>query len=124
EANPSSRWLAPLLERSKDLPATVYFGPWISQRLNDRDMIDAVVEKRAALTTEACRQIEWTILKDPSVLSSTRRDFWLALIDTAPSDQFGRGEQQHYKVRRLLSTVRDTGYFTRTAVADMFRPEL
>lgn len=123
EANPDSRWLDPLADRSKDLPSEISFSPWISRRLNDRDMMDAVMAKRGVLTPDACRHIEWTILKDPKALSATRRDFWFALMDTMPADRFGRGDYQ-YRLNRLLTTVSDTGFFTRKTIVDLFRPEM
>ncbi len=123
EANPDSRWLEPLADRAKERGTEIPFGPWISRQLNVRNMMDAVMAKRGVLTPTACRHIEWTILRDPKALSATRRDFWFALIDTLPTDQFGRGEYQ-YKARRLLSAVSDTGYFTRKCVGDLFRPEI
>jgi len=123
EANPTSRWLPKLLEDNATRRRPLSLGRWISRRLNDRDMMDAILAHRSALTPDTCRQIEFTILRDPSNLSSTRRAFWLAMIDSAPSYEHGPGEAS-YRAKRLLSATSDRGFFAKKAIADWFRPSL
>lgn len=123
EANPTSRWLPKLLEGNASRRRPLSLGRWISRRLDDRDMMDAVLAHRSALTPDTCRQIESTILRDPSKLSSTRRAFWLALIDSAPSDKHGLGETS-YRAKRLLGATTDRGFFAKKAISDWFRPSL
>lgn len=123
EANPTSRWIPKLLERNSSRRRELSLGRWISRRLDDRDMMDTVLTNKAALTPDACRQIEWTILREPGMLSPTRRAFWLGLIDSSPSDIHGLAEAS-YRARRLLTVASDRGYFARKAVSDWFRPAL
>ena len=123
EANPTSRWLSKLTARGSNLRSKLEFGPWISERLDDRDMMDAVLEYQGTLTPQACRHIQQRVLSDPTELSSTRRAFWLGLIDSMPTDQRGLGEKS-YRARRLLDRKDDYGFFTRQAISDWFRPRL
>ena len=123
EANPTSRWLPKLMARGLNLRSKLEFGPWISERLDDRDMMDAILENQGALTPQACRQIQQRILLDPTELSPTRRAFWFGLIDSVPMDQHGLGDKS-YRARRLLDGETNHGFFTRQAISDWFRPRL
>ncbi len=123
EANPTSRWLPKLLAHRSGPRAKLELGPWISERLNDRDMVDSILENQGALTPATCRQVEHKILADPAKFSPTRRAFWFGLIDGVPTDPIGLAENS-YRARRLIGKATDYGYFTRRAIADWFRPKL
>nr|WP_166178605.1 SIR2 family protein [Altererythrobacter segetis] len=119
EANPTSRWLEVLLERSEKREHPLEYGYWIAKRLSEREMIDAVLRNQSVLTRRSRNIIEFEVLRS-STLSETRRTFWLALCDSKRQSESSLTDS-HYRLSRILK-LGDTNGYARSLIAEVFTP--